>query len=182
MKKLILVSVFAALTIGTSAALTACGTSGEPAPSETTTSVSGVIDADASAVSAESSAVSSEASSQAVSEVTSAAVFETEKPYASAEDFVSSKDGKALKKAMTKELGTRPIDIRLLAEGDSVVVEYQYQYQHHITDVGRKMLKKDFKAQAKLLKKSLKDAVKGETGLSYRVLNGDGSFVMEEAF
>ena len=51
MKKLILVSVFAALTIGTSAALTACGTSGEPAPSETTTSVSGVIDADASAVS-----------------------------------------------------------------------------------------------------------------------------------
>ena len=182
MKKQILAAL-AALTIGASAVtLTACGASEGPAPSETVTSVSGVIDADTSAVSSENSAVSSEASSQTVSEVTSAAVFETEKTYASAEDFVSSKDGKALKKAMTKELGTRPIDITLLAEGDSVVVEYQYQYQHHITDVGRKMLKKDFKAQSKLLKKSLNSAIKGETGLSYRVLNGDGSFVMEEVF
>ena len=125
------------------------------------------------------SSSSSAASSSAVSSTTPSTgsyVWNT------ASDFVNASATQQQIKQVKSQLRSQGLDADFIAEGNNVVVVYQYMQQQTLTDSAKSMMGSYIDQQAPSMKNALKTGIKSNPGLVFRILNKDGSVVLEKSY
>ena len=129
--------------------------------------------------SSSSSYAPSSSSSSAVSSYSSST---SSYVWATASDFVNASETKQQIKQVQQQLGPQGLDVDFLAEGNNVVVVYKYQNQVTMNDTVKNAMGSYIDQQAPTMKNALRTGIKSNPGLVFRILNADGSLVLEKTY